>query len=59
MTLVEFIEKYKRAGESVVSIAELALKHVNDDAEFVLAANRLVEAEDKFYRMMLERGLEQ
>jgi hypothetical protein len=58
MTLNEFVEKWKRKGESVIFIAEKATS-VEDDDEFVKAARALIKAEDKFYVMMLERGLEQ
>lgn len=58
MTLAEFVEKWRKRGESVVSIAEKATS-IEDDDEFVKAARALVRAEDKFYVMMLERGLEQ
>lgn len=60
MTLSEFVDKCKRQGESVVSIADMVINApVTDDEEFTNAAKALIDAEDKFYNMMLERGLEQ
>jgi methylphosphotriester-DNA--protein-cysteine methyltransferase len=60
MTMAEFADTFMRQGESIVSIADIAVNAgISDDEEFMTAAKALVDAEDRFYRLMLERGLEQ
>ena len=60
MKLKEFVEGAKLNGDSVVSIADRVINApVTDDDEFVAAAKALIDAEDNFYNMMLERGLQQ
>ena len=56
-TLAEFREAYNHSGESVISLAEIATQTVSDDDEFVQAAKAAVEAEDKFFRLLGERGI--
>lgn len=57
MTLAEFREAYNRCDSSVMEMAEIAMQTVSDDAEFVQAAKVAVEAEDKFYRLLLDREI--
>lgn len=59
MTIAEFVSQHRRSGESVAAIADMVTRvSIEDDDEFVAAAKALMQAEDKFYVMMLERGLE-
>jgi hypothetical protein len=60
MTIAEFREKHMKCGMSVMEVADLATRlTISDDEEFALLAKDALEAEDKFYVAMLERGLEQ
>jgi hypothetical protein len=52
MTIAEFLDAYRDSDESVMSIAELAVRrNVKDDPEFLSAAKVAVKAEDDFYEL--------
>lgn len=57
ISLEEFREQWNGRGESVVAIANYARRYINDDDEFVAAAKLLIDAEDHFAEMMIERHI--
>jgi hypothetical protein len=59
MTIAEFKEKHMKREMSVMEVADLVTRiSLSDDREFARLAKEAVEAEDRFYVAMLERGLE-
>lgn len=58
MTIAEFKETYRRSGESVMMLAHYAVvAPVTNDDDFVAAAQAALEAEDKFYNLLLEKDI--
>lgn len=58
MTLAEFKETYRRSGESVMTLAHYAVSApITDDDGFIAAAEAALEAEDKFYNLLLENDI--
>jgi hypothetical protein len=57
ITLDEFREQWNGRGESVVALADHAQRYIKDDDEFVAAAKLLIDAEDHFAQMMIERHI--
>jgi hypothetical protein len=54
--LIEFIEAHRNSGESILSLADMAVNvGIEDDAEFMMAAKAALVAEDKFYKLWLAR----
>jgi len=56
MRIAEFVEAYRDSGESIMSLADFAVRfNVEDDPEFLTAAKAAMKAEDNFYELWLAR----
>ena len=56
MRLIEFIEAHRDSGESILSLADMAVNvGIEDDPELMATAKAALKAEDKFYELWLAR----